>query len=359
MGTEPWYAALPEPGPGPSARWESPAFEAELRSWVAEALSVAGTELAGTELAGTRLTGTGLVGIEPVHQRPWSTVWRARTADGRVFWVKQNCRHQNFEARLLVTLGRLAGDRVVPVVAADLERGLHLVADQGPVLAETVAGDDMDAWCRVLVEAMHLQRELVGHDLELEAAGLTRMHTTDAAAYVAARTDSLASLSPDDPRRLPAEDADGIRALDPAIRRWAVELEALGLPDCLVHNDLHGHNVFASNGHLRFFDFGDAVLANPLCALLIPLRVMASRLDPGPDDARLRRVADAALEVWSDVAPMHELRAALPAALQLARLGRVESWLRVTATLTRAELADLGDAAAWWLVSLREDPPLR
>ena len=44
-----------------------------------------------------------------------------------------------------------------------------------------------------------------------------------------------------------------------------------------------------------------------------------------------------------DVGPWMELRAALPAALQLARLGRVESWLRVTATLTDEELAEFGD----------------
>ena len=110
---------------------------------------------------------------------------------------------------------------------------------------------------------------------------------------------------------------------------------------------------------MRFFDFGDAVLANPLWALLVPLRVLASRLDLAPDDARLRRVADAATEVWGDVRPVAELRAALPAALQLARLGRVESWLRVTATMTPQELAEYGDASAWWLASLLEDPPLR
>ena len=344
MGTEPWYAALPEGGPGPSVRWTSPQFESELRAWVDAALAPLGRRV---------LT------LEPVHQRPWSTVWRARADDGTDYWAKQNCPHQSFEAHLLVVLDRIAGDRVVPVSAADVERGLHLVADQGPVLAETVADDDVEAWCRVVVEAMHLQRELVGHDAELEAAGLRRMKTTDAPEYVAARAEALSSLPHDDPRRMPRGDADGIRALDPMVRRWAAQLESLGLPDSLVHNDLHVHNVFATGGTLRFFDFGDAVLANPLWALLVPLRVMSSRLELAPDDRRLRRVSDAALEVWSDVVSTGELRAALPAALQLARLGRVESWLRVTATLTPAELADLGDAATWWLGSLREEPLLR
>ena len=55
-GTEqPWYAALPESGPGPSVHWTSDAFAAELRAWVDGALSGLGAEV---------------VGLEDVHQRP-------------------------------------------------------------------------------------------------------------------------------------------------------------------------------------------------------------------------------------------------------------------------------------------------
>jgi Ser/Thr protein kinase RdoA (MazF antagonist) len=205
---------------------------------------------------------------------------------------------------------------------------------------------------------MRLQREVDGRQDELVVAGLTRIATSDAAEYVAARVEALASLPDADPRRMTREQVSHVRKLDPAIRDWMAQVQALGLQDTLVHNDLHGHNVFAVSGRMRFFDFGDAVLANPLWALLIPLRVMASRLDARTDDPRLRRVADAAIEVWGDLRPVSELRAALPAALQLARLGRVESWLRVLATMTPTELADLGDAASWWLGSLAEEPPL-
>ncbi|MGW5239064.1 phosphotransferase [Monashia sp. NPDC004114] len=345
MSTDPrWYAALPESGPGPSERWTSADFATELHAWVGGALGSLGHEL---------------VALEPVHQRPWSTVWRARAGDGGLFWAKQNCAHQSFEAHLLIVLDRLAGDRVVPVAAADIHRGLHLVPDQGPVYAETVPADDIDAWCTVAVEAMHLQRELLGREAELAAAGLTRIRTAEVAEYVTARASSLAGLPADDPRRMPADEAAKVCALDPVIRGWAAQVEALDLPDTLVHNDLHGHNVFATDGQMRFFDFGDAVLANPLWSLLIPLRVMSSRLEAGVDDPRLRRVADAATEVWGDLRPVGELRAALPAALQLARLGRVEAWLRVVATMTPSELADFGDSPSWWLASLQEEPPLR
>ena len=88
----------------------------------------------------------------------------------------------------------------MPVVAADLERGLHLVPDQGEVFAETVHGDGLDAWCRVAAEAMHLQRVLVGHESDLVGAGVSVMRPVEATAYVMARVASLEALPEDDPR---------------------------------------------------------------------------------------------------------------------------------------------------------------
>src|SRR6478735_10685751 len=219
-GTElPWYAALPESGDGSSVRWTSGAFEAELREWV------------GGVLGGL---GTDLVSLDAVHQRPWSTVWRGVASDGATYWAKQNCPQQSFEAALLVVLDRLSPHRVVPVVAADVERGLHLVPDQGPVFALTVADDDVDAWCRLAAEAMHLQRELVGHEADLLGAGITALPPAESAAYVEARVASLTALAPDDPRRMADDVAHRLRALLPAVTAWAddVGVSACGRASC-------------------------------------------------------------------------------------------------------------------------------
>ncbi|CAB4728758.1 unannotated protein [freshwater metagenome] len=89
----------------------------------------------------------------------------------------------------------------------------------------------------------------------------------------------------------------------------------------------------------------------------MPLDSLRAQLDTGPDDSRLARVADAALEVWSDLVPLTRLRAALPAALRLGRLARAESWLRCYPSMTDAELADYRGAAPRWLLGLIDDPP--
>lgn len=332
------YADIALRLPSASERWEGPAFRAELRSWVA-----------------------GVVGeptsLEPVKVRAWATVWRAETDSG-VFYAKQNCSTQSYEAAVVVALNDLAARHVVPLEGVDLGRGLFLTPDLGLTLGET-AGDDVDVWCRVAAAGAQLQLEVARYTARLVESGLTTLAPGDAVGYVEERLEGFAALPEDDPRALDAERRAAVRALLPQVGEWAGEVAALGLPLTLCHNDLHGHNVFDIGGELRFFDFADALVTEPLAALLIPLRVLGHSIDAGPDDPRLHRVADAALEVWTDYAPVAELRAGLPAALQLARLARVESWIRCTAPMNATELADWGTVAGEWLASLAEPPPVR
>ncbi|HWI44000.1 MAG TPA: phosphotransferase [Nocardioides sp.] len=321
-----------------SAHWASEEFRAELRDFVECALGEP------TEL-------------EPVSARPWSTVWRCRSASGVTGFVKQNCPGQAHEARLVSTLAELAPSYVVPVLGADIGRDLLLTADAGPTLRSAGAAGDVATWCRIVAAGAQLQRVTAGAAPRL---GLTVLAPADATMYVADAVGRLGALPEGDPRRMEAATARALEQLLPAVGDWSDEVEDLGLPLALVHNDLHDDNVVAGARGLRFFDFGDAVLADPLANLLIPLRVVAEQLGAGPGDERLWRVADAALEVWSDLAPMDDLRRTLPAALQLGRLARAESWRRCVAGMTAEERSTYGAYPAAWLGTLaEEEPPVR
>ncbi|GAA3552578.1 hypothetical protein GCM10022263_44110 [Nocardioides daeguensis] len=292
--------------------------------------------------------------LEVVAHRPWSAVWRV-TAAGRSSYAKQNCPGQAHEARLMARLAQVAPDRVVPVLAADGDRDLLLTADLGPTLRER-GRTDLATWTRIAVDAADLQRRLVP---EARALHLTVLAPVDATTYVANAVGRLAALAPDDPRRLAPEVAVLLEALLPAVERWADQVEDLGLPLTLLHNDLHAENlVLAPDGGLRSFDYGDAVVGDPLASLYVPLAMARRSLDLPADDPLLWRIADAALETWSDLAPLADLRAALPAALQLGRLARVESWRRCVATMTHDERVEFGSAPAVRLASLLDPPPL-
>lgn len=335
--TEParWYDVLPPRDTSFSQRWSTAEFRDELRQWC-EAIIGPVTAMSQQKLRG------------------WATVWRVETSAG-VWFAKQSCPLQQIEVPLMAALSRLVPDRVVPVTAAS--DGILLTPDQGPVFSETT-GDDLDGWVRLARDAALLQRALIIHDAELMDLGLTRLRPEECPDYVAARVEQHAAMSEDDPRRLAPDVADRLRAHLPVVRRWAEQVAALGLPVTLNHNDLHENNVFDVGGRLRFFDFGDALATEPLAILLVPLNILGERLGAGADDPRLWRVADAALEVWSDLVPSRELRAALPAALQLGRVGRVESWARCTPALSDAELAQWGQVAATWLGTFDADPPV-
>lgn len=292
---------------GPS-RWQSPEFRDELQQWVEES-------------AGP------VVAMEQAKLRPWATVWQVGTED-RLFYAKQNCPGQLFEAELVALLAELAPAYVLPVTAVDPVRGLLLTPEQGQVFGDSVAEDDLDAWTRLVVRAMELAHAVAPHADDLAGTGLTRC-------------------------RVPAHVED-------VVRRCLDEVGALGLPETLVHNDLHEHNAFDRPDGLIFFDFADAVLGHPLSGLLVPLGVLAHRLgNPDPHDPRLLQVADAALEVWSDRATTRELRAALPSALRLGCLGRAESWARVTPDLRGADVQEFGDAADYWISRIPAPVPVR
>ena len=92
--------------------------------------------------------------------------------------------------------------------------------------------------------------------------------------------------------------------------------------------------------------------------LRVPLDILADRFGAAPDDRRLWRVADAGLEVWSDVVPIAELRQALPAALRLSRLGRYTSWQRIIPDLGTDDLAEHGGNAQAWLDRLPGPAPV-
>lgn len=311
-----------------TAYWSSPEFRAELTGFVTAAVGEPSS-------------------LEPDRVRPWSTVWRAETGRG-VFWAKDNTSGQHHEAALLARLGELSPGRVVPVTAADPERGLLLTPDRGVPLGQQ--GDvDVGTWCDVVAAHAALQREVVPH---LDSLGLTRLDAVEAVAHVERLVGALRAYPDGDPRRLTDDQLRTVEGVLPDVALWSAQVAALGLPVTLDHNDLHPHNVFAVDGRLELFDFGDAVAIEPLASLRIPL---ASAAEDGLD---LERIADAGIEAWSDLAPAAELRAALPAALQLGSLGRTESWLRCVADMAEDELPDFGGSAAGWLTRLAEDPPI-
>jgi hypothetical protein len=239
--------------------------------------------------------------LETVHDRPWSTVLRVRTADGDLF-LKQEATVQAYEVPLTAALAARWPDRVPEVVAVDVERAWLLLRDGG---TRMVDAGTLVPFPRALTLYGELQVGEVGHVDELLAMGLPDVRLPVVAAAYEPFFERDHGLAPDEVGRL--------RALAPRFRELCDELAAFGLPASIHHDDLHQWNVFVRDGRVAIYDWGDSSVAHPLWSWLKALGVARDyKVDPEPFRA-------AYLSALTPLAPEKQLRAALEPAIPTGR----------------------------------------
>ena len=300
-----------------SLPWTTPAWLAEAHGWIERELARLGLGLSGP--------------VEQPHVRPWSTVLRAPTPSGPV-WLKANMPALAHEAAVLQVLARRRPDAVPRLLAVDRERGWMLQADGGVRLRELLAGDpDPARWEQLLHLYAGLQID-AADDLEelLRARAPDRRLAVLPAQYEAlpGRVDALTG-----------DERDRLRALAPHVAGLAAELEALGLPETIQHDDLHTGNAFVRDGGYVVFDWGDACVSHPFFTLHVTLRVLARERGVEEGAAELDRFRDAYLEPWTRFRPHAELLPALEPADLLAGICRALTWHRILSALPAATAA--------------------
>jgi hypothetical protein len=300
--------------------WSSAAWRAEATAWLDERLAEAGLARAGA--------------VQQPHLRPWATVLRAETNAGPV-WLKAASAGTAFEADLYPALVRAVPAHVLEPLAVDRERAWILLPDGGPSLRERIGGRDLAAH---LVAPMAQYGELQ-RALAPEVGALVQQGVPDMRPYVMPGRfgDALAAAGDD------AQTAR-VAAMRSAVVGWCGRLAASPIPASLDHNDLHPGNILGgAAGPVRYYDWGDAVVAHPFAAMLVPLGLVP----PGPGRDRVR---DAYLDVFADLAPYQERRATLELACRIAKIARTLTWARALRT-AREQGEPVDDA---WSAAPRE-----
>lgn len=325
--------------------WQSEAWRTEVVEWMSAELAALGIDVVGP--------------VEQVRVRMWSTQLTVPTSDGKL-WFKENHPGQLAEAAVVEVLAGIAPEYVVVPVAVERSRGWLLSHDQGPTLATLQQAPDEETAARVVADFARLQRRVAGRETALTDAGLVRMLPSETPELVARRVDQMRAAPADSAVHIDAELAERALAALPALAATAERLAELAPPlASLEHNDLHHNNVFvpdAGDAPLRFFDFGDGFWAHPFTSLRVPVGSLCRDLDTDPADPRVRRVVDAYLAVWSDLAELPVLREMASLAQVFGTVHRFESWRRLLDRTSLAMCPDDAEAVQHWLGQVAATP---
>lgn len=281
-----------------------------------------------------RLAAVATIRTGPVTQprlRPWGTVLTATTTRGPV-WLKAPGPETAFEVPLYRILARAAPQWSLRPIATDVQRGWVLLPHGGHPLSDRLPDDaEVDALVAVLPQYGQLQREIAPHIDELLSAGVEDMR---AAVMPQRFEEALAAVGHYVDQYGDATDREIFRriaTMRDTVQEWCDRLAAAVVPASLDHNDLHLGNVLPVHGrldHVRFFDWGDSVVAHPFATMLVGLSHLVVRLGVDPQDPAVRRPRDAYLEVFTDLAPRTELIAELELACRIAKIARALTWQR-------------------------------
>lgn len=292
------------------------------------------------QLAAAGRVRTGAV--EQPRIRRWGTVLTAPTTEGRV-WLKATAPTTAHEVALYACLAASAPQYVPAPIALDPDRGWLLLPDHAPDLGDPAR----PLPAAVLVRYAQLQRTVARHADALVAAGVPDMRPAVMAERFDEAVDALAGFAAGHGDAADVAVVDAVRGRRAEFAGWCARLADSPVPASIDHNDLHARNVLIGGGAVRFFDWGDAVVAHPFASLLVPLAAA------GAGAAGLRR---AYLAAFADLAPPDRLAADADLACRVAKAARTLTWVRAVGVAGADER--FGRAPLASLAALLEESPV-
>jgi aminoglycoside phosphotransferase (APT) family kinase protein len=181
-----------------------------------------------------------------------------------------------------------------------------------------------------------LQVTAAAHVDELLAAGCLDRRLARLPAWIEALLNSKMVLA-----TVAEAERTQLMALIPRLQDLCQELAAFGLPETLVHGDLHGDNVAVQGDNFVYFDWTDACISHPFFDML--------NIFFEEDTAVQTQLRDAYLVQWIDVAPMDRLLRAWQMAEVLGAVHHGVSYWQIMANIEPGNQYHLDWALPFWL----------
>ncbi len=225
--------------PAERAAWARPGWYEQATDWIKHSLAAAG-----------RAAPDAIV-----QSRHWgiSALIRVEASDGRS-WFKASFPPFHNEAPISALLAELAPGATCYVIAADANNGWLLVDD----FAGTTDATDAETTRDAVEHLVQLEHKLLPHTAALLAGGCEHRPLRSLAAELQT---SLAAPVVTEQIGLTAHRV--IELVD-ACTQAVATVDAVGLPETLLHGDFHPGNVATTGDGMLIFDWSDGAIGSPV-----------------------------------------------------------------------------------------------
>lgn len=315
--------------------WEQPSWRQDVENWLDSVLSERGWQRTGE--------------VSEVQRRPWSVILQLNSSVDSLYF-KACSPALMHEPALTRALSLWQPQRVLPLIAQEVDRGWMLMPDGGATLRRQFeAGAPLSTWLGILPVFARLQIDLLPHADELLSLGIIDRRTETLADQFVHLLEDGNALQVDQKEGLTRDEFDRLQREIPVFRRLCSELAECGIPDALEHDDFHDGNIFFSQNRPVFFDWGETCLAHPFFSMVVGLNSIACRFDLEPGGEQWCQLRDAYLQPWASLAGRAALLKAFDLAQQAGAVNRALTWHRVVSSLPLRWQQEDADAVPGWL----------
>lgn len=275
--------------------------------------------------------------IEKPHTRPWSAVWRVPTARGSLYF-KATPSILNYEPALTQAISRQQPGQLLPILAADGERGWMLLPDGGQRLREILRAEGhSQRWETILPQYAALQIRHIDQLDPLLSLGMPDRRLDKLPALLQHLLADTGMLYIDQPDGITTAEYETLQGFLPQLAALCQQLASFGIPHTVNHGDLHDGNIFVADGRYIIFDWGDCSASHPFFSLRSTFVSLENSLNIAEDDPILDHMARIYLQSWTDYTAREDLLAAFSIARRLWAMSSLLVWYRIVSSLEPAQ----------------------
>jgi hypothetical protein len=191
-----------------------------------------------------------------------STLVRFGTEEGPAYWLKANGETNQHEFTITTTLSKYFPEYLPPLVAWRKDWNAWVTEDAGISLGEA---DDLLAFSQAIHCLANLQKSSVSKIGALFANGCADQRLHVLLAHVPALIGYLEeAMAAQISTKVEPIATPRLRALQALLEAGLVELDRIGVPDTLIHNDANFENILFDGTRAVFTDWAEGYIGHPL-----------------------------------------------------------------------------------------------